>query len=49
VALVDLGRARGDPLASELTHEIADLALIFRQRFVRHAESLVSPTLQSAR
>ena len=37
VALVDLRRARGDPLAGELTDEIADLALLVVQRLERHA------------
>ena len=36
VALVDLRRPWGDPLARELPHEVADLALLFRQRLVRH-------------
>ena len=39
--LVDLGRARRDPLAGERAHEVADLALLGRQRIVRH-------TLQSS-
>ena len=32
VALVDLGRARRDPLARERAHEVAELALLVGQR-----------------
>ena len=42
VALVDLGRARRDPLARELAHEVADLALLVGERLVATDESLCS-------
>jgi hypothetical protein len=40
VALVDLRGPRRNPLARELTYEIADLALVLTQRLVRHTASL---------
>src|SRR5439155_9759143 len=47
MALVDLRRSRRDPLARELTNEIADLALLLAQLLVRHAGSLVSGDVYS--
>ena len=38
--LVDLGRARGDALAREVAHEVANLALLVGQRVARHGGSL---------
>ena len=40
VRLVDLRRARRDPLAGERPHEIADLALLGGQRLPGHERSL---------
>jgi hypothetical protein len=40
--LVDLGRARGDALARESAHEVADLALLVGQRFVGHEPESIS-------
>ena len=39
VRLVDLGRARRDPLARERPHELADLELLVGQRLPGHARS----------
>ncbi len=40
VRLVDLGRARGDPVARERADELADLELLVGQRLPGHARSL---------
>jgi hypothetical protein len=45
VALVDLGRPRRDPLTRELPDQVTDLALLFRQRLVRHADKCISQSL----
>src|SRR4029079_1739800 len=43
-ALVDLRRARGDPLARNRAHEVADLALLVGQRVEgAHGRSVVRP------
>ncbi len=38
--LVDLGRARRDALARERANELADLALILRERVIAHLQIL---------
>jgi hypothetical protein len=45
VALVDLGGAGRDPLARQPADKVADLALFFRQRLVRHAAKSISQSL----
>jgi hypothetical protein len=37
VAFVDLGGPGRDPLARQLTHEVAELALLLVQRVIRHS------------
>ena len=47
--LVDLGRARGDALAGERAHEVADLALLVGQRVVGHGEESICGQAAGAR
>ena len=47
--LVDLGRARGDALAGERAHEVADLALLVGQRVVGHGEESICGQAAAAR
>ena len=48
--LVDLGGARRDPLAREVAHEVADLALLVGERVARHrAHSRSAPSLPARR
>ena len=42
VRLVDLGRARRDPLARERAHELADLALLVAQDVPGHCQEIRS-------
>ena len=43
VRLVDLGRARGDPLARDRAHELADLELLVGQRLPGHGRIVRGP------
>ena len=48
VRLVDLGRARRDPLPRERAHELADLALLLGEDVPGHGRSLVECPLGDA-
>ena len=48
-ALVDLRRARRNPLTREIANQVTDLALLVSQRIAGHGWSLVPPSRTAAR